>query len=154
MKRFNYRVNAELTGFTIQNEENTVSFLRSVGISVQTTDESCDYFWFYTDRNDDIIFQWTKGVTSVDVEAGYTLNLDYEKQLINLIGFDEFFTIIKDNICYAPYGFQFKLSDILNWKPIILSDIGMDYLYDDYFSWRIEESPSDKDRLLRLKELF
>jgi len=146
--RYNYRIDYNLTGYTIKNSEGVVDFLRSIGITIQNGSEKDEFFWLYTEiTEEEVAFQWTKSLTNKEVLIGYTLNLDLKKQPIHIISLEDLIFLISDKIRYAVYGFQLGLNLIENWRPIDIYSLNTDSLFDNYFDWRILKEPNKTKQL-------
>jgi len=155
MYRYNYRINYDLTGYTVKNTEKLVEFLRSVGITIQHGSENDEFFWLYTEiTEEEVPFQWSKSISTSCVENGYTLNYELKKQPIHIISLNDLVFLISDKIRYSIYGLSFGLKLIENWKPTDIYSLNNYELFDNYFNWRIKKDPKETKKLERLRTCF
>jgi len=156
--KLNFIINKNLTNLTLKNENGLVEFLRKINIPIQKQEENMEYFWFYTEYEDagEIKYQYTKGLSQIEINNGFHLNYNNEKLNIKLIDFTNFLTKIENELYFQPYGLNYKTTLLRSWKKISIELIEGNNLIKEYFEWKIKTAINEKEknRIIYLKSIY
>jgi hypothetical protein len=152
MKRINIAIQKNLSFSVLKCDKNTISFLRKIGISVESYAIDFPYIMLFTDVSTNIFEQYSKPITDDEYNSLTVISLDGISHKLQSLSLEVLKEKIYNHIYFSPYGMHFKLSNIDNWKPISLdyllgfNSFKNDVLYSsllfkDYFLWIVEKNP-------------
>jgi len=152
MKRINVVVQEDLSFFTLKCDNENISFLRKIGIFVEPYAIDFSHIMLFTDISENVYCQYTKPITYEEYNSSIVISLDGISHTLYHLSLEELKEKIYNNIYFSPYGMNYKLSSICNWKNISLdyllgfNSFQEDILYSsllfkDYFLWIVEKNP-------------
>ena len=152
MKCINIVIQQNLSFIVLKNDKKVISFLRKIGVPVESYAINFPYIMLYTDISENIFEQYTKPISFDAFDALTVVSLDGTSYSLYYLSLEEFKNKIYNHIYFSPYGMNYKLSNIDNWKPTSLdyllgfNSFKNDILYSsllfkDYFLWIVEKNP-------------